>query len=334
MLFVAAASRQRRTVCKVSSAKTSLRAVGELVEASNLGSDLTQREEDILEEWNKNFRLVYPEDIRNRLRSTRAYLGRQVMSYVGDAVWEYMVLRHQYNQVVRSPWNDNDLTRLQKQAKAGGLLWRGNFLKPHEKQTLLWAMAGGAWKMQAERDQKVMMQMGFEQYVAANGLRALLCYLYLDAKCSDARLAEIAMEIGFVGGPEEEDALLSEVTGGIYDFSDRPPNTYFLALAPLGYVALRLYICRYFCQRPQVESEFIYRVELALRQEELDLAAGGFMRDDATPEEIKLMRGARDRNDSYAFAFECLLGHLAITSPYRLHQIISNFGWAPMLPGT
>lgn len=78
-------------------------------------------------------------------------------------------------------------------------------------------------------------------------------------------------------------------------------------------MALRLYVSRYFCQRPLRSQEFIYRVKMALRSKEL-----------------RLMQGARDQTDTYSFAFECLLGHLALNKPYRLHQIVSEFGWVAL----
>ena len=46
------------------------------------------------------------------------------------------------------------------------------------------------------------------------------------------------------------------------------------------------------------------------------------------------MQGAREQGDSSAFAFECLLGDLALRLPYRLHQIVAQFGWAQPLEGT
>lgn len=175
---------------------------------------------------------------------------------------------------------------------------------------------------------------GICRYCCALGLRTLLGYAYMDAASSDKDLTRIINEIGLLQKPGMEDQMLAEITGGIFDPSLRPPGNYFLALAPLGHAALRLYVSRYLCERPLVASEFIYRVKLALRQEELDAASIAFLRDSATAEEASLMQGARERGDSYAFAFECLLGHLALNLPYRLHQIVSEFGWARPLEGT
>lgn len=195
-------------------------------------------------------------------------------------------------------------------------------------------MSTSAFRSQAYSEPQPILDVGYEQYAAATGLRTLLGFIYLDEDSSDVRLANFARELGLTGAAGEEDEMLRQLSGGIWDVSDRPKRPYFLAMAPLGHVALRLYVSRYFCQRPPADNEFIYRVKLALRQDELDLAAVGFMRDDATKEEVVLMRGAKDANDSYAFAFECLLGHLALNAPYRLHQVLANFGWARSLPGT
>jgi len=294
----------------------------------------SQQDIEAFEEWSKFLAIVPPADIRDRIRKTRVMTGKRILSYVGDTVWEYLVLRHQYNQTARSPSTMSRTTRNQKQAKAAGVLWRGSVLNEAELKTMRWGMSISAFRSQAYTEPQPILEVGYEQYAAAMGLRTLLGYIYLDEDESDVRLASVARELGFTGAAGEEDEMLRQVTGGIWDVSDRPKRTYFLALAPLGHVALRLYVSRYFCQRPPVDKEFLYRVKLALRQEELDLAAVGFMRDDATSEEIRLMRGAKDANDSYAFAFECLLGHLALNSPYRLHQILGNFGWAKTLPGT
>jgi len=294
----------------------------------------TKRELEIYEEWNKSLAIVPPADIRDRIHKTRVMLSRKIMSNVGDMVWQYLVLRHQYNQVVRSPNLQNDANRVQRQAKAAGVLWRGNILNDMEKKTMRWGLGVSSYRKQAFTDVEPILAVGHEQYAAAMGLKTLLGWQYLDAESSDVRLALVARELGFTGAPGEEDDMLNLLTGGIYDASGRPKSTYFLALAPLGYVSLRLYVARYFCQRPPTDEEWEYRVKLALREEELDIASAGFMRDNATAEEVRLMKGARDRNDTFAFAFECLLGYLAMTKPYRLHQIVANFGWAKELPGT
>lgn len=266
------------------------------------------------------------------MKTTRGLLGKEVLAYFGDTVWEFLVLKHQYMQVVRSPFTESQAVRCLKQAKAAGLLYRGSLLTTREKRILDWATSN-AWRSKAKSDKVSIEQVGFEQYSAAHGLRTFLGFLYIDEKGGDDRIEAIAREVGLLSSPGEEDKLLSEVTGGVYPALQRAPTVYFLALAPLGHVALRLYISRYLCRRPSRASEFIYRVKLALRAEELDLAAVGFMRDDATSEELKLLQGARDTQDTYSFAFECLLGHLALTAPYRLHQIVSDFGWADPLPG-
>merc|ERR1712151_622294 len=130
---------------------------------------------------------------------------------------------------------------------------------------------------------------------------------------------------------------MGKLTNGIFPLPKEKEDEesdwfFFHALAPLGHSALRLYVSRYLAQHPPRGDEFIYRVKLALRSSELDLAAVGFMRDDATSEEIQLMQSAKISDDTYGFAFECLCGHLALTKPYRLHQIIANFGWTTPLP--
>lgn len=277
--------------------------------------------------------LIPPSDARNRLRLTRSQLGREVLAYIGDTVWEFLVLRHQYMQVVRSPFTKSQSDRTLKQAKAGAMLFHSQLLTDGERVVLV---EGGqaSWKRKVETNLYDCKSVGIEQYSMAIGMRALLGWLYIDAKGSDERLDIIAREVGLLADPGFEDDLLTKLTEGIFDASKKPQGNFFLALAPLGHVALRLYVCRYLCQRPPRPDEFIYRVKLALRDEELDLAAVGFLRDDATAEEAALMQAARDQKDSYGFAFECLLGHLALKLPYRLHQVISNFGWAEPLPGT
>jgi 23S rRNA maturation mini-RNase III len=301
-----------------------------------LAGDLTESQQDIeaFEEWSKFLAIVPPNDVRDRIGKTRVMTSKGILAYVGDVVWEYLVLRHQYNQTARAPSTTSRTSRNQKQAKAAGVLWRGSVLNDSERKTMRWGMTTSSFRQQAFTEPQPILEVGYEQYAAAMGLRAVLGFIYLDIESSDVRLANVARELGLTGASGEEDEVLRQLTGGIWDVSDRPKRTYFLALAPLGHVALRLYVSRYFCQRPPTDKEFIYRVKLALRQEELDLAAVGFMRDDATSEEVRLMRGAKDANDSYAFAFECLLGYLAINAPYRLHQVLSNFGWAKSLPGT
>jgi 23S rRNA maturation mini-RNase III len=276
--------------------------------------------------------LVPPTDVRNRLSHTRGMLGKQILAYIGDTVWEFLVLRHQYMQVVRSPFTESQAVRSLKQAKMCAMLYHGSVLTQEEMDVMTWAM-GNTWRSAVKFNAAAVEQVGLEQYNAAIGLRILLGWLYIDAKASDDRLERLANEMGLTVPQGEEDRLLEEITGGVFDPSLRPrPATFFLALAPLGHVALRLYVSRYFCQRPLRSQEFIYRVKMALRSKELDLASVGFMRDDATDEELRLMQGARDQTDTYSFAFECLLGHLALNKPYRLHQIVSEFGWAVPLP--
>lgn len=284
-------------------------------------------------QWAPGLGIVPPADVRDRMSQTRGMLGKQMLAYIGDTVWEYLVLKHQYMQVSRSPFTESQAARSLKQAKAAGMLWRCGLLLPVEKQVLQWGTSN-AWRKKVRTNPTSVEQVGYEQYSAAVGLRALLGFLYIDIRSDDSRLELVAREVGLHAEAGEEDELLSRVTGGLWDPRVREPSTFFLALAPLGNVALRLYISRYLCQRPLRDDEFIYRVKLAIRDEELDLAAVGFMRDDATAEELALMRAARDQQDTFAFAFECLLGHLALNTPYRLHQIIANFGWAVPLPGT
>lgn len=283
--------------------------------------------------WKKGLGMVPPDDVRDRVRLSRNMLGREILAYVGDTVWEFMVLRHQYMQMVRSPFTESQAVRSLKQAKAAVMLFKGSLLTELEKNVLEEG-AAGSWRGKLTSNYVAVEQVGHEQYSAALGLRTLLGFLYMDEKGSDDRLELIAREIGVLGEPGEEDELLGEITDGMFKPMKRQPTTFFLALAPLGHVALRLYISRYMSRRPPRHDEFIYRVKLALRAEELDLAAVGFMRDDATAEELELMKASRDQEDTYAFAFECLLGHLALNFPYRLHQVIANFGWAVPLPGT
>jgi len=296
-----------------------------------VGSEVTTLDED--RPWCAGGIVVPPQDIRQRMSHTCGMMGKHILAYVGDTVWEYLVLKHQYMQVVRSPFTESQAVRSLKQAKAAAMLWRGRLLTSREKEILKWATAQ-AWKKKLLTNRPSVEQVGHEQYSAAAGLRGLLGYLYLDTSSDDSRLEEVAREVGIFAEAGEEDQMLAELTEGEWKPQLREPTTFFLALAPLGHVALRLYISRYFCQRPLRDEEFIYRVKLAVREEELDLAAVGFMRDDATKEELQLMRAARDQRDTYAFAFECLLGHLALNKPYRLHQILANFGWAVPLAGT
>lgn len=285
--------------------------------------------------WKYGLALVPPDDIRGRIKHSRSYLDRDVLAYIGDSVWEYCVLKHQYKQYVRSPWTESQAVRALKQAKAAVMLYRGkpDVLTYFEKDVLDEGMTN-KFREKVKTNYAAVEQIGIEQYNAACGLRSLLGYLYMDADASEERLETVLNEIGLLSQPGEEDAMLSEITDGIWDPVRKGDQNYFLALAPLGHVALRLYVSRYLAQRPPRPDEFIYRVKMALRQEELDVAAEGFMRDEATETEIALMKGARDRQDTYAFAFECLLGHLAMNFPYRLHQVLSSFGWADPLPGT
>jgi len=260
-------------------------------------------------------------------------LERDILAYLGDTVWEYMVLRHQYQQVVRSPFTESQEVRTIRQGRAAVMLHRSGALTGRQREVLLEG-AQKVWLQKVRWNFEGIKQVGINMYCCALGLRTLLGYAYMDAASSDKDLTRIINEIGLLQKPGMEDQLLAEITGGIFDPSLRPPGNYFLALAPLGHAALRLYVSRYLCERPLVASEFIYRVKLALRQEELDAASIAFLRDSATAEEASLMQGARERGDSYAFAFECLLGHLALKLPYRLHQIVSEFGWARPLEGT
>jgi len=284
--------------------------------------------------WDPGLGIVPPDDIRNRIRSTRALLGKHTLAFLGDTVWEYMVLRHQYKQASVSPFRSSRASRCLKQSKITGSLWRSDILKRVERN-ILFTGTSNSFKHYARYDPSAVEEVGYSQFSAAVGLRVLLGYLYMDAETDDSRLEAVMHEIGLLSNPAEEDELLAEVTGGSWNAKPaKQPTTFFLALAPLGNLALRLYVIRYMLERPPRDEELIARVRLALREEELDLASVGFMRDDATPEEINLMKAARDQNDTYAFAFECLLGHLALNKPYRMHQVVANFGWAVPLPGT
>ncbi|CAJ1359254.1 unnamed protein product [Effrenium voratum] len=285
------------------------------------------------ESWSSKLGIVPPDDIRRRIRLTRGMLEKDLLAYIGDTVWEYLVLRHQYQQVVRSPFTESQKVRSIRQANAAVMLFRGEALTERERTVVLEG-AQKTWLSKVRMNFDNIQEVGVNAYSSALGLRTLLGYAYMDAAASDADLTRIVDEIGLLTPPGTEDKMLSEITGGIFDPSLRPPGSYFLALAPLGHAALRLYICRYLCERPTQASEFIYRVKMALRQDELDAAAAAFLLDSATAEEARLMQGAREQRDSYAFAFECLLGDLALRLPYRLHQIVSQFGWAQPLEGT
>jgi len=285
-------------------------------------------------EWEPGLGMVPPDDVRNRIHMSRPLLGKHALAFLGDTVWEYMVLRHQYKQATASPFRQGRKSRCLKQSKIAGSLWRSNVLEPVERNVLYFG-TGESFRTHAKFDEEAVEEVGPDMFSAAVGLRTLLGYLYMDAESDDSRLEAVAHEIGLVSYPMEEDELLAEVTGGYWEAKPaKQPTTFFLALAPLGHLALRLYVMRYMLERPPRDEELIARVRLALRNEELDLASVGFMRDDATTDEINLMKAARDQNDSYAFAFECLLGYLALNKPYRLHQVIANFGWAVPLPGT
>jgi len=295
---------------------------------------------------------VPPEDIRNRLKQTRGMLGKHLLSYIGDAVWEFLVLKHQYSQATRSPWMESQAVRSLKQAKAASHLYFGrsrsiyntdenlnkeSVLTPYEKKVLKWATTY-SWKRKFASNQPSIEQVGYQMYSTKCGLCAMLGYMYIDEATDDSRLEAVAQELGMLSVPKEEDQLLHEITGGIFpDPETMPREMYFQALAPLGHVSLRLYISRYLAQRPPRDTEFIYRIKMALRPAELNIAAVGFLREDATVEEVRLMKAAMDpeeKHASYGFALQCLFGHLALHQPYRLHQIMSNFGWAIPLRGT
>ncbi|CAE7448248.1 unnamed protein product [Symbiodinium microadriaticum] len=315
--------RQQRRACR------SARRASEVMQTA----PLFEVEPATPEGWSSKMGIVPPDDIRRRIRLTRGMLERDILAYLGDTVWEYMVLRHQYQQVVRSPFTESQEVRTIRQGRAAVMLHRSGALTGREREVLLEG-AQKVWLQKVRWNFEGIRQVGINMYCCALGLRTLLGYAYMDAASSDKDLTRIINEIGLLQKPGMEDQMLAEITGGIFDPSLRPPGNYFLALAPLGHAALRLYVSRYLCERPLVASEFIYRVKLALRQEELDAASIAFLRDSATAEEASLMQGARERGDSYAFAFECLLGHLALNLPYRLHQIVSEFGWARPLEGT
>eukprot|EP00930_Biecheleria_cincta_P024226 TRINITY_DN17361_c0_g1_i1.p1 TRINITY_DN17361_c0_g1~~TRINITY_DN17361_c0_g1_i1.p1 ORF type:complete len:423 (+),score=67.27 TRINITY_DN17361_c0_g1_i1:52-1320(+) len=275
-----------------------------------------------------------PEDVRTRIKLTRGWLGKTVLAFVGDTVWEYLVLRHQYMQGVRSALTENQIDRATKQARAAIMLYRQKGCLTRYERTVIRDGTSRTWRKKVATNRKLIQAIGVEMYSAALGLRTLLGWLYLDAESSDRRLEEVAEKLGLMVEEGLEDKLLAQVTNGTYNPAIRQSGTYFLALAPLGHACLRMYIIRYLSERPLRDDEFVYRVRLALRQEELDVASLGFLKDDATEEEARLVKNARDAGDSYAFAFECLLGHLALTAPYRLHQIIAGFGFARPLPGT
>lgn len=283
--------------------------------------------------WHEGLKLVPPPDLRARIRQSRTMVGKTILAYMGDAVWEFAVLRSQYKQGAKSPFTESWEVRFEKQAKLATYLYNSDFLRRKEKAILRWGTSN-TWRWKAVEYVETMEVVGHENWSTARGLCTLLGYIYLDAATDDSRLEVIFQEIGLLMEQGYEDRLLEEVCGGVYKPPRRLSTPYFLALQPLGHVALRMYIGRYLLQRAPRSEEFKYRVQMALRQEELDLAAVGFMRDDATPKELALMKAARDQNDSYAFAFECLLGYLALTTPYRLHQIISTFGFTSKLPGT
>jgi len=309
-------------------------SVGSVAEAPAVEEERPQAASPLTRtEWPTGLAMFPPADVRNRIKSTRAMLGKNILAYIGDTVWEYLVLRHQYMQGAKSPFTESQAGRGFRQAKTAAMLYRSRLLTKTERTTLRWGTAN-SWQKQVKSNPSAVEQVGLDGYSASRGLCTLLGYLFLDAKSSDERLEDIVREVGLLAGPGEEDRMLEEITEGRFDCSKKPRTTFFLALSPLGNLALRLYVSRYLVQRPPRDEEFIYRVQLALRQDELDLAATAFLREDATPEEVKLMKAAHDQRDTYAFAFECLLGHLSLTSPYRLHQIVANFGWANPLPGT
>lgn len=303
-----------------------------------VGSEITPSQPSMVALTEKNESLsggfIPPDDVRNRIRLTRGWLGKDLLSFIGDTVWEFMVLRHQYMQGVRSAFTESQADRATKQGRAAIKLYREKrCLSRYEKDVMKEGMSG-TWKAKIKTNPDMIEEVGVEMYSAALGLRTLLGYLYMDAGSSDRRLKHVAQKLGLLGEEGKEDQLLSQVTKGVYNPAIRQSGTYFLALAPLGHACLRLYISRYLSERPTRSDEFIYRVKLALRQEELDTASLGFLKDDATAEEASLITSARDAGDSYAFAFECLLGHLALTAPYRLHQIVAGFGFTKPLKGT
>eukprot|EP00971_Amphidinium_carterae_P228278 4528055-Amphidinium_carterae.1 len=183
--------------------------------------------------------MVPPAEVRKRAPNSRGTMGKHYLGYLGDAVWELMVLVQQYRQVARSPMTVSQTVRNQMQAQAARLLFRGNVLTDEEKKTLKWGITN-AFRKKAEMNAAGMEEVGYEVFSAASGLRTLLGFMWVDASSSDARLHAVARQLGFVNQPGHEDALLSQITNGIYQPS-RTPALYFMALAPLGHVALRLY---------------------------------------------------------------------------------------------
>lgn len=277
--------------------------------------------------------MVPPEEVRDRISHSRGMLGRHVLGYVGDAVWEFLVLKHQYGQAARSPWMESQVARTIKQAKISSFLFKGDTLKKRERDVLMWGTSN-AWRKKFVTNTDAVEQVGLDVYGAARGLCTMLGFLHMDAYGSDDRIHAIAEQLGLLAGPREEDILLSEITGGIYKRPKDESTLFFGALQPLGNCVLRLYVSRYLCDRAPRDEEFIYRVKTALRPVELNAAAAGFLRDDAKAEEVQLMKAAQGDDEFFGFAFQCLLGHLTLTQPFRLHQIIAGFGWAKMLPGT
>eukprot|EP00435_Cladocopium_sp_Y103_P036327 s1843_g9.t1 len=121
-------------------------------------------------------------------------------------------------------------------------------------------------------------------------------------------------QIGVVSPPGQEDKMLAEITGGI--------DWLTLARKSVERGTSAAVLNDFFqvqtLDRGVVKTSYQERVVPRLRQEELDTAAVAFLLDNATAEEASLMQAC----DSYAFAFECLLGDLALRLPYRLHQIV------------
>lgn len=261
------------------------------------------------------------------MKNTEALIGRRILAYIGDGVWDFMVLKHQYAQSTPSPWMSSWSGRSRFQASITRLLHRGHLLTKKERAILWW---GTTYTTPPPKS-----RCSTAEYAASRGFCTLLGFMYLDTKSSDERLKVIACEIGLMTAQGEENRMLQELTGGIFTPREEIPAVpTFDALAPLGHVVLRLYISRYVARRCPRPPEFVCRVSTALYPEEVEEAALGFLRDDATQEEAQLMKQAMSTGESYGFAFECLLGYLSIEQPYRLHQVVASFGWAVKLEGT
>jgi len=211
----------RRQSCRSGCLTVARRAAEVTLEADTVESiDQVRVIEKTKDSWTKGLGLVPPEDIRKRIRLTRGMLGRELLVYIGDTVWEFLVLKHQYKQVARSPFMESPAVRTMRQARAAITLFRkgGRFRGTHQ-QLLDMARRGGekrlhkpkrgsllsevenavlqegganVWKEHVEYDFQSVQEVGIEMYSCAHGLRYLLGYLYMDANGSDERLFKLA----------------------------------------------------------------------------------------------------------------------------------------------